>query len=108
MELLSTFGAMLLPALLAALCGGVVGLEREIRDKPAGFTLNRAPTMKEAAAWHGHWKIRLLSPGSKNHVPRSVSRKARAVYRSDVRLDGIERLLLERRRGLSAACVGHD
>jgi putative Mg2+ transporter-C (MgtC) family protein len=31
---------MLIPALLAALCGGVVGLEREIRDKPAGLKTN--------------------------------------------------------------------
>ncbi len=32
--------SMLTTALLAALCGGVVGLERELRDKPAGLKTN--------------------------------------------------------------------
>src|SRR6266581_7092870 len=32
--------SMLTTALLAALCGGVVGLEREIHDKPAGLKTN--------------------------------------------------------------------
>jgi uncharacterized membrane protein YhiD involved in acid resistance len=40
MELLSAFSSMFIPALLAALCGGVIGLEREIRDKPAGLKTN--------------------------------------------------------------------
>ena len=32
--------SMLTTALLAAFCGGVVGLERELRDKPAGLKTN--------------------------------------------------------------------
>jgi len=40
MELPSTFSSMLISALLAALCGAVVGLEREIHDKPAGLKTN--------------------------------------------------------------------
>jgi len=37
---LHTFTSLLIPAVLAALCGGVVGLERELRDKPAGLKTN--------------------------------------------------------------------
>jgi putative Mg2+ transporter-C (MgtC) family protein len=37
---LSAFMSMLIPALLAALCGSVVGMERELRDKPAGLKTN--------------------------------------------------------------------
>src|SRR2546428_4127971 len=40
MELPSTFSSMLISALLAALCGAVIGLEREIHDKPAGLKTN--------------------------------------------------------------------
>jgi putative Mg2+ transporter-C (MgtC) family protein len=36
----SLLRSMLTTALLAALCGAVVGLERELRDKPAGLKTN--------------------------------------------------------------------
>lgn len=36
-EQLMVLRSMLWPALLSASCGAVVGLERELRDKPAGL-----------------------------------------------------------------------
>ena len=36
----SSFSPLLLSTLLAALCGAIVGFEREIRDKPAGLKTN--------------------------------------------------------------------
>jgi putative Mg2+ transporter-C (MgtC) family protein len=63
---------MLLPALLAALCGGVVGLEREIRDKPAGLKTNALICLGAAMYVYLGELITQESSGDPTRIPGQV------------------------------------
>jgi putative Mg2+ transporter-C (MgtC) family protein len=55
MDLFEQFSALtpvLTRALLAAVCGGVVGLERELREKPAGLKTNALICLGAASYAH--------------------------------------------------------